>query len=73
MQNTLTARPVHTVSDERDITLSRPLDCILVSLISDLAKAEVAKAPRGVGLAAWWYLVKKFEQRDSHGFAGMLG
>ena len=47
MQQALTAGAVLTVQDELDVTLSRQLYHILVSLICDNAKAEFATVPRG--------------------------
>ena len=44
IQQALTAGAVITVSDELDVTLNRPLHYILVSLIFDATRAEIAKA-----------------------------
>ena len=49
----LTSMPTPVSDDELDITLGRQLYYILVSLTSDTARSNVAKAPRREGLTVW--------------------
>ncbi|CAK0862147.1 unnamed protein product, partial [Prorocentrum cordatum] len=62
-----------TVQTDLDAALNAQLYNVLVSVTSDVAEVEVRKAPRGDGLAAWWYLLRELALKETNRFAAMLG